>query len=140
MKISQLLLARDRLQKKATLANLAFAHQFLAALAARIVRARLAGRVNLQSADPAAERFWPTLTALDFNQSLIEEHFADEDLAELSDTISYLAAIDTVDLTVRIEDLAENYLGPLRTFLAHAGVDLGADPASFDASPHGGQI
>jgi hypothetical protein len=139
MKLSQLLLARDRLQKKTTLANLAFAYRVLAVFAARVARARLSGHVNLQSADPSADRFWPTLTALDFNQSLIEEHFADEDLAELTDTIAYLAATDTVDLTVRIEDLAETYLGPLRAFLTQSGVDLGADPASFDPSPRGSQ-
>lgn len=129
MKLSQLLHARDSLVQRANLANLAFAYQVLADFSARVARARLTGTVTLQSADPESDRYWATLTTDAFNQSVIEEHFSEEDLTELSDAIAYLAAADEVNLHTRIEEIADNYLPPLRALLERAGIEIdGASP------------
>ena len=137
MKLSQLLRARDGLLQQLNLANLAFAYHVLAVFAARVTRGRLAGEITLKSADPASDRYWPSLIALDFNQSLIEEHFSDEDISELSDAIAYLSAAETVDLTCRIETLAPRYLGPLRTRLAQSGVDLALEESPRPTTSRG---
>lgn len=134
MKLSQLLNAREGLLRRAGLANLAFAYQTLTDFAHRVARARLSGSVNLKSADPDDERYNASLTALDFNQSLIEEHFTDEDLTNLADAIAYLAAKDDVDITRRIEDFAENFTGPLRSVLEQAGIVVDGEPQEIKAN------
>src|SRR5688572_19122978 len=83
-KLSQLLAQRPGLLRQVRLANLAFAYQSLNDFAARIARVGLHGRVTLKPVDPDAESYCVTLTALDTNQSLIEEHFSDEDLVLLA--------------------------------------------------------
>ena|SRR6266542_3617823 len=131
MKLSQLLRAREGLIRRAGLANLAFAYQLLSNFARRIARARLVGLVNLKSADAEAERAWASLTALEGSQSVIEEHFTDEDLMDFADALVYITGGDEVDLTFRLEDLTENFLIPLRGVLEQAGVLVDAElPAS----------
>ena len=131
MKLSQLLRARQGLIRRAGLANLAFAYQLLSSFARRIARARLVGSVNLKSADAEAERAWASLTALEGSQSVIEEHFTDEDLMDFADAIVYITGGDDVDLTFRLEDLTENFLIPLRGVLEQAVVAIDMElPAS----------
>lgn len=126
MKLSQLLRQREALLWQSRLANLAFAYGQLAGLAARIAAARLRGPVRLQSADPAAERYCPELTALAGSQAVIEEHFTDENVLDLADLLGFLTGRDDVNTTFRLEDLTAEFLTPLRRKLERAGVDFDA--------------
>jgi hypothetical protein len=121
-KLSTLLTQRQALLRQARLANLAFAYTTLMEFAHRIARAQLSGRVTLKPAAPAAERYWASLTALDGNQSVIEEHFADEDLMDLADVLAFVTGNDSLEVTFRLQDLAEEYLLPLRVELERNGI------------------
>lgn len=136
MKLTQLLRAREALQRQTALANLAFAYQTLDAFAGRIARARLIGRVNLKPAAPDDERYWATLTALDGSQAVIEEHFADEDLMDLADAIAFATGREDFDVTFSLEEFAENFLPPLRHALEQAGIviDVATQPAERPAA------
>lgn len=123
MKLSHLLAKRTDLLREVRLANIAFAYESLVSFAARAERARLHGRVLLKPLNPEEERFLPLLIALDGNQSVIEEHFSDEDLILLSDVIGFATGHPGYELTFRIEELAE-FIGPLRAELLKSGVTL----------------
>jgi len=124
MKLSILLNQRPALLRQARLANVAFAGAKLADFADRIARARLAGEVRLQPAAPDAGQFWPALTALNGRQSVIEEHFDDEDLMDLADVLAFVTGEAGSEFTFRLEELAEKFLGPLRHELEQAGVEF----------------
>ena len=133
MNFLHLLHQRDALLRQARLANLAYAYQRLGTFTARIARARLHGQVQLCLADPSAERLWPTLAAREGNQSVIEEHFTEEDLVELADLVSFLREdAHSTEFTFRLEEFAASFLDPLRTELARAGVAV--DSASTTSS------
>jgi hypothetical protein len=133
MKLSALLQQRQVLLKKVHLANLAFAYHSLAAFAARIARARLAGRVTLRPVAPAEERFWPMLQAHEGSQAVIEEHFSDEDLLDLADIISSSTGDPTREVTFQLEELMETFALPLRAELEKHGVEIDFDGAARDA-------
>lgn len=135
-KLSTLLRQRESLLRQARLANLAAAYQTLSDFAARIDRARLGGRVTLTHVAPEADRFWPTLIALDGSQSVIEEHFTDEDLLELADVVAFIAGHEVFPATFQLEGLADQFLAPLRTELAREGVVLDASPVRIDSPEH----
>ena len=123
-KLSTLLRQRADLLRQARLANLASAYQTLDDLAPRIARARLAGRVTVTHAAPEEERYWPALTALDTSQSVIEEHFTDEDVCELASVLAFTTGEDELELTFPLEDFAELFLAPVRDELEREGVQL----------------
>lgn len=123
-KLSVLLTRRQALLTQARLANLAFAYATLARFAARIARSPLTGRVTLRQVDPEREIYWPTLTALDCSQSLIEEHFADEDLLVLADVVPFTTGSNAVEFTFRLDDIADIFLVQLRAELGNAGVSV----------------
>jgi hypothetical protein len=122
MKLSLLLTLRPALLRQAHLAGLAFAYWKLREFATRIARAQLRGDVHLQQAEAEAGRYWASLTALAGSQSVIEEHFTDEDLMDLADLIAFVTGETQLDLTFRIEQLAERFVTPLRLQLEQAGV------------------
>jgi hypothetical protein len=124
LKISKLLSQRDAMLRQAHLANLAFAYTKLADFAARIERARLRGIVSLKRSPPTGDRVGAALAALSGNQSVIEEHFTDEDVGDLADVIAFITGEGDVDLTFSLEDLGGNFLGPLRRELEQQGVAL----------------
>lgn len=128
MKISKLLATRQALLRQTQLANLAYAFVTLQRVAARIENVRLRGLVRLRPADPSEERFWATLTALEGNQSVLDEHFADHELIELADAISYVGEGEFDEVDFYLEDVAEKFLAPVRQMLEHSGVafDLSA--------------
>jgi len=130
--LSVLLAQRQTLLQQARLANLAFTYETLRGFAVRIARARLQGEVNIKQAVPSEERFWASLTAIDFSQSVIEEHFTDEDVMELADLLGFVAGTDSLDATFRIEALAESFLEPLRQELERAGIAIDASEAPTD--------
>ena len=133
MKLSNLISQRDALLRQSHLANLAFAYQQLEVLVSRLGRAQLRGLVCLQPRDPAADRFWPLLTALEGNQSVIEEHFTDGNVADLADLLAFNADRGEAAETFRLEDLGDRFLAPLRTELLKAGVQLEQESRSRSA-------
>lgn len=134
MKFLHLLHQRDALLRQTRLANLAYAYQRLGDFSARLTRARLRGEAVLSLADPAADRLWPELTALNGHQSVIEEHFTDEDLVELADLVTYLRDdAHTTEFTFRLEDFAARFLAPVRDELARAGISV--DRTALTPSP-----
>jgi hypothetical protein len=128
-KLSILLAERERLLRQARLANLAFTYQSLSSFAERIARAQLRGAVMLKPVAPHEERYCATLTALEGSQSIIEEHFTDEDLVELTDAIGFTTGHNGVEITFRLEELAEVFLAPLRAELERKGVAIDAPAA-----------
>ncbi len=125
-KLSLLLAQRPTLLRQVRLAHVAFAHATLATCAARIARARLGGLVTLRSADPENERFCATLTALDGRQSLIEEHFSDEDVRDLADVVAFITCSQELDVTFELRELAARFLEPVRDELERSGVAIDA--------------
>ena len=80
--------------------------------------------MRLHPRDPAADRFWPTLTALEGSQSVIEEHFTDGDVADMADLLAFNAGRDDEVASFRLEEMRERLLAPLRSELLNAGVKL----------------
>jgi len=85
--------------------------------------------VTLRQATPDAELGWTPLLALEGNQSVIEEHFTDEDLTDFADAVAFVTGETRLDFTFRIEELAERFVAPLRHQLEQAGItfDLAID-------------
>jgi hypothetical protein len=131
-KLSTLLNERRALLQKVRLANLAYAYATLQQFLRCIDRARLTGRVTLKHAAPQAERYWASLTALDMNQSVIEEHFSDEGIMELADVVSFLTANEALEITFDLADLSEAFLVPLRTELEREGIVIDAASAEIE--------
>ncbi len=122
MKLSQLLLQREAMLRQARLANLAFAYWQLDLLVTRITNAGLRGEACLQPVDPAMGCYCPVLTALEGSQSVIEEHFTDENIVELADLVDFLFGEMDAPVIFRLEDMAAKFLRPLEHKLRHAGV------------------
>ena len=123
-KLSSLLSRRLTLLHEARLANLGFAYTTLRNFSARINRARLSAQVTLKSPAPQVERYLASLTALDSNQSVIEEHFTDEDLMELADVLTFITGNDPLEITFALEDFADLFLIPVREELDREGVTI----------------
>ncbi len=123
-KLSTLIRQRAALLRQARLANVASAYQTLGDFAQRIARAELTGRVTVAHTVPDEERYWPSLTALDLSQSVIEEHFTDEDIFELADVLAFVTEEDCLEVTFRLEDFAELFVAPLRDELEREGVQI----------------
>ncbi len=121
MKLSHLLAQRAELLRLARLANLAYAHQALSSFAERIERGHIRGLVCLRPIDPAAERYCTALQALEGSQSVLDEHFSDEDLLLLADMIGFATGHPGLEHTFRIDELSE-FIVSLRTELFRAGV------------------
>ncbi|MSU73462.1 MAG: hypothetical protein EXS43_14170 [Opitutus sp.] len=127
MKLSRLLANRQTLNRQAYLANLAFSYFALRRITNRVSAARLHGRVRLQAAVPAEEIYWPTLLALAGNQSVIEEHFSDEDILHLTEAIAFAREGEFTEIEFELSELEQNYVAPLRRTLAGAGINLDLD-------------
>ena len=132
--LSTLLALRPALLRQARLTNLAFAYETLAACAQRIARARLTGRVTLNSTDPTAGRYCATLVALDGSQAVIDEHLTDEALLDLADVIALARGHPTAEVTFPIEELADIFLAPLRAELEREGIAIDAGAPRHDAA------
>lgn len=135
MHFSQLLHHREALLREARLANLAFAYSRLSDYAERIARAGLHGPVTLYGADPEADRFWPALVAHRGNQSVIDEHFLDEDMLELDELLMFLEDEGwDVEFTFDLETMPQRYLPALRVELEKAGVAPPTSAPSADSA------
>lgn len=125
-KLSLLLAQRPALLRQVRLAHVAFAHATLTTCAARIARARLSGMVTLCCADPDNDRFCAALTALDGRQSLIEEHFTDEDVRDLADVVAFVTCSKELEFTFELSELATRFLEPVRAELERSGIAIDA--------------
>lgn len=122
--LTQLLQAREALVRRATLANMAYGYQLLSEFSERIRRAGLRGLVAVRSPETSGEN-WASLVALEGSQSRLDEHFSEEDVMDLTDAIRYVTGGEIhIDLTFRIEDVAQMFLVPLRDTLQGFGVIL----------------
>jgi hypothetical protein len=130
MNLAQLLAQREMLLKQTRLANLAYAYSQLHDFAARIARAQLRGRVSLRHAAPEEDLYCATLTALEGNQSVLDEHFTDLDAMDLADVIAFVRGQNSVHLTFRIEEFADKFLAPLRLEIERLGVFIDEIPAA----------
>ncbi|MBA4137291.1 MAG: hypothetical protein C0518_08250 [Opitutus sp.] len=135
MNFQKLLQQRDALLRQARLANVAFAYQRLRDFADRLERAGIAGALSVHPANPEADRFMPTLVAHASHQSVIDEHFLDEDVADLADILRFLSQEDdAVEFTFDAGQLEHNFLPLLRRELERAGVtSLGVAPPTEDS-------
>lgn len=124
IKLSQLLQQRDELLRQTRLANLAYAFRWFVDFSGRIALTGLRGQVRLQPADPGAERYWPVLKALEGSQSVIEEHFTEENITELSDLLAFVTGEPGLERTFRLEEMEEQFVAPLRHYLQKCGVVL----------------
>jgi hypothetical protein len=124
MKLTKLLATRKSILRQAHLAALAHAYYVLQRISARIARVQLSGRVRIQPADPSEERYWPAVTAMEGNQSVIEEHFSDDDIMEFADAIGLAVETDFEEVELSLEDLHEEFVRPLRRTLEQAGVTI----------------
>jgi hypothetical protein len=124
MKLSQLLATRKTIIRQANLANLAYAYLTLTRLAERVAAARLHGLVQLRQAGGDEEPHWASLTALEGNQSVIEEHFDDDDLMALADAIVFAVGHEFPEIEFNLEELSGKYVAPLRHALEKAGVAI----------------
>jgi hypothetical protein len=128
VKISKLLDSHRAILQQARLANLAQAFLTLRRFAERVRRARLSGLVQLRQPDAAEERFWASLTALEGSQSVIEEHFSDEELMEFADSVAFVRGTSALDVTFRLEHLAVLFVEPVEAELRRSGVEFDLDP------------
>ena len=132
MKISKLIATHHAIIEQARLANLAQAYLTLQRVAERVNRAQLCGLVNLRQPDADEGRLWATLTALEGRQSVLEEHFNDEDIMEIADAVAFVRGVACLDIMFRLEAMMAEFLVPLEAELKHAGVEL-----DFDAGKSG---
>ena len=133
MNFNQLLHQRDALLRQARLANTAFAYEQLGTLGARIARARLHGLVGLRPGDPEGDRPWPVLTALEGSQAVLDEHFLEEEIVELTDILGFLGEDMPADgLRFRLEELAGRFMPQLRRELEAAGVVLAGEESAVE--------
>ena len=130
MNLSQILSQREVLLEQARIANLAYAYSQLAHFAARIARAQLRGRVSLRHPAPEEELYCATLTALEGNQSVLDEHFTDLDAMDLADVIAFVCGQSSIQITFRIEEFARKFLTPLRLEIEGLGVLIDQVPAA----------
>jgi len=135
MKFHELLHHREELLRQARLANVAYAYQWLADFTERVSRSGLRGEVTLRGPDPEAQRMRPELVAGDFSQAVVEEHFLEDEVAELAVVLAFLHdAVWIVELKFRLEELATRFLPKLRRELKEAGVLPGEPAPSVDDS------
>jgi hypothetical protein len=131
--LSKLLAHRQAVLQQARLANLAFAFATLDRFASRVARAGIRGVVTLKPANPDEERYLATLTPHAGSQSVIEEHFTDEDLLELADVLGFASGDAETEVTFAVEDIDEAFVAPLRLELEREGIRIDATDATSDA-------
>ncbi|ATC65651.1 hypothetical protein CMV30_17810 [Nibricoccus aquaticus] len=124
MNFSDLLKNRQSLLRQAHLANLAFSYATLRHFAERVSNARLQGRVRLRPADDEEGASPASLIALEGNQSVIEEHFSDEEIHLLADSIAFALETSFDEVEFHIEHLGEKFTSALRVELNEAGVTI----------------
>lgn len=128
MHFHTLLSGRPDILRQAHLANLALAFATLRDFAGRLARTPLTGRAVLHPPRPDDDRPWATLVAVDSSQSIVEEHFTDQDLLDLSDVLQFTlgqpAGTPPAEIAFRFESFAAQFVAPVRAELRRSGVRL----------------
>ena len=107
-------------------------------LATVAVKAGLRGLVRLNPGDPAGERPWPELVALDGSQAALQEHFLDEDILELRDILVFFGGEIAADgLTFPLQELGDRHLPALRRELEQAGIAVSGGKGQPEDSGRG---
>jgi hypothetical protein len=75
-----------------------------------------------------------SLTALTGNQSVIDEHFSDEDVLQLVDSLEFALESNFSELEFELDEMAATYAPPLLEALLCAGVVLD-DPLIENNAP-----
>ena len=133
MKFNELLLRRNELIHQARLANVAYAYQWLGDFAERIERAGLQGSVTLRGPDPESGRNEAELIADNFSQAVLQEHFLDEEIAELSAVLAFVHGAEAIaELKFGLDEVATRYLPSLRLVLETADVLPREEPSSIE--------
>jgi hypothetical protein len=123
MKFQELLNRRNELLRQARLANMAYAYQWLGDFAERIERAGLHGTVTLRGPDAEQEQREAVLVANDFSQAVVQEHFLEEDIAELHAVLAFVHGAGVIaELKFQLDEIAARYLPSLRQALEAADV------------------
>lgn len=137
MKFQELLNRRNELLRQARLANVAYAYQWLGDIAERIERAGLRGSVTLRGPDSEQEQGTAVLVANDFSQAVVQEHFLEEEIAELHAVLAFVHGAGViVELKFELDEIAARYLPSLRQALEAADVLPKEEPSSVeDAGP-----
>lgn len=139
IKLTQLLQERELLVRRATLANMAYGYQLLSGFSERIRRVGLQGLVTVRSPEINGQN-WAELVAIEGSQARINEHFSEEDVMDLTDAIRYVTGGEIhIDVTFRIENLADMFLAPLRDTLKDFNVILDLPPSTGSSSGGGRQ-
>ncbi len=134
MNFSKLLSSRQSLLRQAHLANLAHSYYTIRRLGDRVANARLSGRVRLRPITVGDDPQPATLTALTGNQSVIDEHFSDEDVLQLVDSLEFALESNFSELEFELDEMAATYAPPLLEALLCAGVVLD-DPLIENNAP-----
>lgn len=129
MTLSQLIASRQLINRQANLANLAYAYLTVKRFADRAQRAGLRGRVCLRPANLTAEHYWASLSAVDGAQSVVEEHFSEEDVMDLADAVAYAIEGDYHEIVFPLERMHARLVVPLQLLLAQAGITIDLDAA-----------
>ena len=137
MKFNELLLRRTELLRQARLANVAYAYQWLGDFAERIERAGLHGSVTLRGPDPEQESGEAVLVANNFSQSVLQEHFLEEEIAELHAVLAFVHGAGVIaELKIELGEIAARYLPSLRQALESADALPKEEPSPVeDAGP-----
>lgn len=129
MKLSTLLSQRPALLQQVRLANVAFAYHTLSVFAGRVAQARLQGTAILRQANPDEGQYAATLTVPTSRQSVVDEHFTEDDLMGVADVFAFVlgkTSEDLAEVTFNLEDVADLFVAPLRRELEQAGIALDA--------------
>ncbi len=91
----------------------------------RIARGNLRGVATLHPADPDAGRAWPSLVAEQGSQSVLDEHFLEEELLDLADLLAFATGTELRSpLEFRLEDFDQRFRTSLRRDLEQAGIEV----------------
>ncbi len=138
MNLSNLLASRETVLAQARLTNIAYAYATLSRLLAVIRRGQLSGLVRLQQPDEKEERYWATLIALSGSQAVLDEHFSEDDVADMADAVALASpGQGLVDLTFALEQLESEYLAPLFIALERAGVAIEGTAIEYERQSDG---
>ena len=136
MNFSKLLSSRQTLLRQAHLANLAHSYFTIRRLAERVTNAHLRGLVRLRPTVVGDDACAASLTALEGNQSVIEEHFTIEDILDLADSMEFALDGPFAEVEFQLDELGVRYGASLRTALDRAGVVIDQGDAVEGQTSH----
>lgn len=116
---------------------MAYAYATLNRLLLVIRRGQLSGLVRLQQPDEKEERYWATLSALSGSQAVLDEHFSEDDVAEMADAVAFASPGRGLDVTFALDRLETEYIAPLFIALERAEVAVERAGIKFERHSEG---